>query len=269
MTTFRLRPAKPLQIPLFRSIATLFIAVAILSSCATTNNSYYFKTLKKATTISGFISNDLESKIRKGDNLGIIINSLSVEENAKFNSAGLLITEKGTLPGYLVKPDGTIRLYRFGNVKVEGLTRRELADKMQADLLPYLKEPIVNVTYLNHKVTVMGEVASPQVLNMPEEQMSLLDAIVLSGDVKESARRDDILVIRENGTQKQVKHINLENHSILTSPWYYVQPNDIVYVMPDINKTNTEEKRRRVQNTLSLAASGISLLIIILNRVVK
>lgn len=245
------------------------LALVILSSCAPTKNSYYFKTLQKDTTINGFISNDYESRIRKGDNLGITIGSLSPEENAKFNSAGLIVTEKGTVPTYMVQPDGTIKLYRFGNVKVEGFTRRELASKLIADLIPYLKEPIVNVTYLNHRVTVLGEVANPQVINMQDEQMSLIDVIVLSGDVKETARRDNIMVIREENNEKKIKHINLEDHSIFTSSWYYVQPNDIVYVLPDTKKTETEEKRRRLQTTLSLAASGASLLIIIIDRLTR
>lgn len=241
----------------------------MMASCATPKSSYYFRTLQKDTTLKGFINSDYESKIRPGDNLGIMITSLSPEENVKFNSAGLIVTERGTVPTYIVKPDGTIKLYRFGDVKVAGLTRRELANKLIPDLLPFLKEPIVNVTYLNHRVTVLGEVMRPQVLNMQDEQLSILDVIALSGDLKESARRDNILVIRETDNEKKVKHINLEDHSIFSSPWYYLQNNDIVYVMPDTERTATEEKRRRLQTTLSLVASGASLLIIILDRITR
>jgi polysaccharide export outer membrane protein len=252
------------------NLAFAMIMFALFAtSCATSKNSYYFKTLDKDTTIKGFIAGDYQSRIRSGDNLGITITSLSPEENLKFNSAGLIVTEKGTVPAYIVHPDGTIKLYRFGDVKVTGLTRRELADKLINDLKPYLKEPIVNVTYLNHRVTVMGEVANPQVINMQEEQMSLLDAIVMSGDLRENAKRNDILVIRQNGNEKKVKHVNLEDHSIFSSPWYYVQPDDIVYVMPDTERTATEEKRRNLQTTLSLVASAASLLIIIVDRIVR
>ncbi len=251
-----------------RFFALFFLSLAFLVSCTATRDTAYFKTLQKDTTITGFPGNHYESKIRPGDNLGITISSLSPEENAKFNSAGLIVTEKGTVPTYTVQADGTIKLYRFGDVKVSGLTRRELSAKMITDLLPYLKEPIVNVTFLNHRVTVMGEVATPQVINMPEEQVSLIDAIVMAGDMKENARRDKLLVIREMNNEKKIKHINLEDHSIFSSPWYYLQPNDIVYVMADTSKADKEEKKRRIQNTLSLAISGVSLLIIILNRVI-
>ena len=241
----------------------------LLSSCTQTKNSVYFKTIKKDTAISGFVAGDFEARIRKGDNLGITITSLNPEENNKFNSAGLIVTEKGTIPAYMVQPDGTIKLYRFGNVKVEGLTRREFANKLISDLLPFLKEPIVNVTFLNHRITVMGEVAKPQVISLQDEQMSLIDAIVLSGDIKEGGRKDHVMIIRETENEKQVKYINLEDQSIFKSPWYYLKANDIVYVMPDTEKLASEEKRRKLGTTLSFVASGVTLFIIILDRIIR
>jgi polysaccharide export outer membrane protein len=125
------------------------------------------------------------------------------------------------------------------------------------------------VQYLNRKITVLGEVQKPQVLNLPDEQMSLLDAIAYSGDVKEKANRADIMIIRENGTEKKIKHINLEDHSLFSSPWYYLQANDIVYVMADSKKRDDDERRRMLQTTFSLAASGVSLILIIINGFIK
>ena len=132
-----------------------------------------------------------------------------------------------------------------------------------------MKDPIVQVSFLNHKVTILGEVNKPQVLSLPEEQISLIDALVLSGDVTPNAKRSAITVIREEGNTKKVKHVNLEDNSLFSSPWYYVKPNDIILVSADNEKYVKEEKRRKLQTNLSLAASGITLLIIILDRVVK
>jgi len=146
------------------------------------------------------------------------------------------------------------------------MTRRELKDKIQKDIQPYLKDPVVNVSYLNHRITVLGEVNKPQVLQMPEEQMSLLEVLVSSGDVTPSARRDNILIIRETGNGKQFKRINLEDHSIFTSEWYYLQPDDVVYVEPNDKKLNEEKRNKRLQ-TVSMALSAISLALIILNRI--
>ena len=77
------------------------------------------------------------------------------------------------------------------------------------------------------------------------------------------------MIIREEKDTKTIKHLNLEDHSIFSSPWYYIQPNDIVYVLPDAEKYAKEEKRRKFQTNLSLAASLVSLAVIILNLILR
>lgn len=258
----------------FRTLFFLFSlpALLLLASCSSTRQGYYFKTLQKDTTIKNFVTSDFESKIVKGDKLSIQVTSLSPQEDILFNQSGNVAAASGPGSiggGYQVQQDGTVLLHRLGNVPVEGLTRKELSLKLQKELLPYMKEPIVNVNYLNHKVTILGEISHPQVLQMPEEPMNIIDVLVQSGDVTPNAQRNNIMIIRGEGSDKKVKHINLEDHSIFTSPWYYVQPNDIVYVFPDIKRAEKDENRRKLQTTLSLVASGVSLLIIILDRIIK
>ena len=108
-----------------------------------------------------------------------------------------------------------------------------------------MKEPIVQVNFLNHKVTVMGEVRTPQILNMPDEPLTIIDALILSGDVTANAKRNNIAIIREEGTERKVKHINLENNSIFSSPLYYLQPNDIILVSAETEKFEKEERRKK------------------------
>ncbi len=250
-----------------------FVLVSMLflfsfGSCTTTKNTSYFQTLLKDTSLSGLVNKDFDSKIIIGDNLGINISSLSMEEDVLFNK-GSLTGNTITSPGFLVDNDGNIFIHKIGLIKAAGNTRKELAAVIQKQLAPFLKDPIVIVQYLNHKITVMGEVVNPKVLNMPDEQMSLIDAIVLSGDVKENARRDNILLIREKGNEKIVKHINLSDHSIFSSPWYYVQPNDIIYVSPDFEKQAKKEKQLRFQANFGIILSTVSLLIIIIDRLIR
>jgi polysaccharide export outer membrane protein len=228
--------------------------------------------LQKDTILKNFVVNDFELKIVKGDRLSIAVSSMSTIDDAIFNaiaSSGAGAGNATSTGGYFVQQDGTVLLHRLGSIKVEGLTRRELSKKIESSLLPYLKDPIVQVNFLNHKLTLLGEVSKPQVLNLPEEQISIIDAIVLSGDITLIGKRNNITVIRENGTEKEVKHINLEDHSIFSSPWYYVKPNDIILVAADTEKYIKTEKRLKLQNTLSLVATGVSLALIILSRVVK
>ncbi|MFN0082668.1 MAG: polysaccharide biosynthesis/export family protein [Ferruginibacter sp.] len=254
------------------SILFFGILVLFISSCKVTKPSSYFTSLKKDTTLIGFVTGDFQLKIRKGDRLSINVSSLSTIEDALFNSAGASVsaTTSGTTGGgFTVQEDGTVLLHRLGAVKVAGLTRKELSTNLQAKLLAYMNEPIVQVNFLNHKVTILGEVSNPQVLPMPEEQLSVIDALVLSGDVTANAKRNNITIIREEGTEKKVKHINLEDNSIFSSPWYYVQPNDIILVSADTEKFVKEENRRKIQTNFSLLISGVSFLIIILDRVFK
>ena len=250
------------------TILMVFAVACLLNSCKTTKNAYYFKTLQKDTTLTGLVNKDLESKIIKGDNLAINITSLNREEDILYNT-GTTLTQGSTAGSFLVDLDGNITIHKLGQVKAAGYTRKELAVIIKTSLEIYLKDPIVIVQYLNHKVTVMGEVERPQVINMPDEQISIIDALVISGDVKQNARRDNIMVIREEGNEKKVKILNLENHSIFSSPWYYLQPNDIVYVIPDEEKRQREEKRARFQTNFTIISATISLLVIILDRVLR
>ena len=247
-------------------------SVTMMVSCKVTKPSAYFTNLKKDTTLTGFVTGDFELKIRKGDRLSISVSSLSSVEDALFNNAGAsgaTATAGTTGGGFTVQQDGSVLLHRLGSLQVAGLTRKELRTTLQEKLLAYMKEPIVQVNFLNHKITILGEVGNPQVLQLPEEQLSLIDALVLSGDVTANAKRNNITIIREEGTEKKVKHVNLEDNSIFSSPWYYVQPNDIILVSADTDKFVKEENKRKIQSTLSLVVSGISFLIIIVDRVFK
>lgn len=243
----------------------------MFASCTTPKNAYYFKTLPRDTSINTTINRLTESTIRKNDQLAITISSLNPEEDRVYNAAALSIagtTTSGGGNGYLVDANGNIQLHRLGSIHAEGMTRRELKNKIETDIKPYLKDPVVTVKYLNHRVTVIGEIAKPQVIPMPEERLSILEVLGTSGDVSLLGKRDNILIIRETEAGKQFKRINLEDHSIFTSEWYYLQPDDVVYVEPNDKKIK-DEKRARTQQTVSLAISGLSLAIIILDRILR
>ena len=254
----------------FYALSLCVMAAISFPSCTPTKNSYYFKTLPKDTRIDNTLNKVTESKIRKGDLLTINISSLNPAEDAVYNAAassavsGSLSLASGS--GYTVDINGNIQFHRLGIIHAEGMTRRELKEKVQKDLSPYLKDPIVTVHYANHRVTILGEVNKPQVLQMPEEQMTLLEVLGNSGDLNSIGRRDNILIIRETGNGKQFKRINLEDQSIFTSEWYYLQPDDVVYVEPSDKKIK-DEKRARIQQDISVALSGISLILIILSRI--
>lgn len=239
-----------------------------LCSCSSTRHYSYLKTIQKDTTIRNFVSNDFESKIQPGDKLNITVTSLSATEDEQFNKAAAPAVGEG-VGGFEVGPDGNVLLHRLGRVAVAGLTRRELAAKLEKDLLAYMKEPIVNVQYVNHKVTVIGAVSKPGIVVMPEEQLNIFEVLVKSGDIRAEGMKNRVMIVREEEKDKKVKLVNLEDHSIFNSPWYYLKPNDIVVVTEDYQAADKKERNQQLRTNLSLAASGISLIIIIADRVFR
>ena len=205
--------------------------------------------------MSALLSKDFNLRIRKNDMLFIGISSADALNSSLFmapqaSSAG---AAGATAPasGYLVDNLGQVEFPKLGRIKAEGLTRTELRDRLQKDLLPYLKDPVVTVKFLNQRITVIGEVLKPGVIMMPAEKMTLLEVLGQSGDLTVFGRRDNILIIREYEGTREFKRINLENNSLFTSPYYYLQPDDVVYVEPVKARYNTEEKQRTQSPTPS------------------
>ena len=260
---------------LFCIYSILLVVITAFSSCYVNKNFTYFKTLNKDTTINAYVLNFAESKIKKNDLVAINVSSLNAEIDANFNNSSKVSLAVATAnsqnsnPGYLVDEKGEINIHHLGYIKIEGLTLKELKLELEKDLQPFMKEPIVSIQYLNKKVTVMGEFNNPHVMNMTEDQMPLLDVIVNSGELKENANVKDIIIIRDSGSKKIVKHVNLEDHSIFSSEWYYVKTNDIVYVKKDTKLINKEERRQQVQTTFSLLASLLSIGVVIVNLLIK
>jgi polysaccharide export outer membrane protein len=255
---------------LLRGICLPALLALLLSACGTARQYTYLKNITKDTTIRNFVTNDFESKIVPGDQLSIKATSLSPAEDEQFNKAATAFggTETGGV-GYLVDKEGKVQLHRLGKVAVTGLTRRQLEEKLEADLLGYMKEPIVNVQYLNHKVTVMGAVGSPQVIQMPEEQLNIFEVLIKSGDITQTGMKNRVMVIREEDKDKKVRYLNLEDQAVFNNPWFYIKPNDIVYVPDDKTEEIKNEKRQRLTTTIALVTTAMSISLFVIDRIIR
>lgn len=245
------------------------IAIFIVLSCAackTTNQLSYFQTIPRDTVLQNTVSKNFNLKIRPGDLLSISITSASPDLSALFSSSPGSATADKEAPtaGYLVDKSGSIQLYKLGDVKLAGLTRDEAKEKLLKELSPYLKDPAVTVRFANFRVTVLGEVSKPGILPMTTDQITILEALGQSGDLTENAKRENVLVIRQTETGKEFRHLNLLDNTVFTSPYYYLQNEDVVYVEPDVKR-----KTARNTQTVSYVLSGISILSILLNRLIK
>ena len=239
--------------------ASVLFFIIFLSSCSNTKNTSYFQNIPKDTTLNNLVTKNLEPKIQVGDLLGITVASLSPENTALYNAPQ---NAEGPLLGYEVDAQGNIEFIKLGTLHVAGMTRKELKEKLQKDLTPFLAQSVVAVGFLNRHVTMMGAV-SPQVLPMPNANMTILDALAATGDIGDKGKTDNVLVIREKGNSKEFKRLNLTDESIFYSPYFYLQPNDIVYVQP------VKKKAENTTRIVGYVTSGLSLLIFIIDRIIK
>ena len=246
-------------------VLLICIFSGFLSSCKVYRPTYYFKEIKRDTVITGFLHNDLEMKIQKNDVLSIAVSSLNLGEDILYNRSA---SASEGISGFEVSLDGYIYMHKLGKTTVEGLTRRQLKNKLETELSPYLKDPIVTVNFSNHKLIVFGEKSS-QVVEMPEEKITLLEVMAKSGAVTPDSKLNNVMVIREKDNTKEFKHINLEDPSIFSSPWYYLQPNDIVVVKPNEEKIDSELKRTRLQLLYTTLLSGLTLVFLVIDRILR
>jgi len=252
---------------------TALIALCLLLSttaCVNTRTATYFNDVNDATISSN--TPVPESVIQKNDLLSISVSSLSPEASALFNSPNTSGVIGGTNPtpasGYLVSADGTIQFPILGSITAAGLTKEQLKQSLVNKLLDkqLLKDPIVSIRFLNFRVTVLGEVKNPTVVSVANEKISLLEAIGLAGDLTLYAKRDNVLVIREENGNKVLKRLNLNSNELLSSPYYYLKSNDVVYVEPNKARVATSG---RGQLWIPIVLSGLSLVVIAVDRIVK
>ncbi|WP_281542527.1 polysaccharide biosynthesis/export family protein [Maribacter aestuarii] len=217
------------------------------------------------------IGETLEPVLQKNDILSITVSSLNVEAAEMFNVANKTSTLNGAtngrpLPtsGYLIDQDGNIQFPFIGSIMAAGLTKKDLRQYITKELIirKLLLEPIVDVRYLNFKVSVLGEVNNPSVFTIPSEKVTLLEALGLAGDMTIYAQRDNVFLISENDGVKTTKRIDLTTDELFTSPNYYLKSNDIVYVQPNKRKvrttSNTPQWFTVILSSLSLAIIAIT-----------
>ncbi len=176
--------------------------------------------------------------IQKNDILSITVSSIDNVASEMFNMTNRSDMVKSTsnidilqTTGYLVNSNGDIRFLVLGLIKAEGLSKEQLADNIRKIIADrkLLVDPVIEVRHLNYKVTVLGEVNRPTLINVPDEKITLLQALGQAGDLTVYANRHNVLVIRTEGGKRIANRIDLNSNNLLTSPYYNLKPNDVVY----------------------------------------
>jgi polysaccharide biosynthesis/export protein len=253
-----------------RILIAVLLTALIATSCTSTQKTTYFFNMKDTTISAG--RDDYENIIPKNAILSIHVTSLNKEATEVFNLSNNFAISSSTsaganaqYSGYLVNADGFIQMPMLGSIKAAGLTKRQLKDNITNLLIDkkLLLDPVVNIRHLNFEVTVLGEVAKPTVVSVPSEKITLLKALGLAGDATIYARRENVMLIRETDGKKVIRRINLNDGSFLvSSPYYYLQPNDVIYVESDENRVASVSRKRVILPSVLSAMSIIALVIV-------
>jgi polysaccharide export outer membrane protein len=209
----------------------------LFSSCATREKVVYFNESAAAGT-QAYTSPTLES----GDFISIFITcndpALAVPYNLPSNAAPQTINNgyENGIPaqlGYLIDDKGEIVLPVLGSAKLAGMTRNEACEMLRNKLRAYLENPVVHIRILNFKITVLGDVKKPGTFQVPNERITLLEAIGLAGDLNITGVRNNVLVVRNEGGKSVQYRVDLTQASLLQSPVYFLKQNDVVYIEPN------------------------------------
>ena len=242
----------------------IFLLVAIFSSCSDSRKIAYFNDANDSTSVPSMST--FEPQIQKKDIISIRVTSMNNPADIVYNMANqpLSATSLQTA-GYLVGEDGMIQFPDLGSIQAEGLTQKQLSNNIRRMLIDkqLLLDPIVTIRYLNFRVTVLGEVNHPGVITVPSEQISILEALGSAGDLTIYGLRDNVKLIRQVGENRIIKTLDLNSTSLLSSPYFYLKTNDILYVEPA--KTKIAATDRTLQ-LLPIVFSGLSLFTLLLLR---
>lgn len=220
-----------------------FFVSLLIFSCAPRKKMVYFQ-----GDLNGLeISRNYNPVFHTDDLLSITVMGMDAETAKPFNlpSTGTPNTVGGYsqgIPapaGYLVDLDGNIDFPYIGKIKVAGLSRNVFIDSLKMKLKPYLTNPNILVRILNFKVTVLGEVHYPGSFTIPNERITLPEAIGLAGDLLISGKRKNVMVIRDEQGKKTKYNVDLTSKELFSSPVYYLNQNDVIYVEPNQTKLNS------------------------------
>jgi polysaccharide export outer membrane protein len=247
------------------------LSVGLLTSCKPNKDLIYLNNITDQEEQTGLPGPVPVYLVKTADNLYIDIQTTDPEINVLFNPTKGLGTTGGTqqnfgqessqyLNGFLVDIEGNVNLPIIGKVAVAGMSLPQVQDAVQLSADEYLKEAVVRVRLLSFKVTVMGEVKSPGVYYNYSDNLTILEGISLANGETDYSSIKKVLVLRPTPSGSQSYRLDLTNKSFLASPAFFLQPNDVVYVEPDKNKSV------KINAPMySLFLSTVSTLILVLN----
>ena len=261
-----------------KKLLFFLLIISLVTSCKPKQNMIYMSNNNFQQEVSQARYEGL--RIQEGDMLEIIVTALDDLAVKPFNRTTMQKTgEEGNAGGnarlgdnqYQVTSDGYISFPVLGNVYCKGMTKQQLKTELDSRLKQYLTDPVVTVRHLNFNISILGDVGSPGQKTSSTERLNIFQALALAGDMRDSANRTNVKLIRysEESGKDITYTLDLSEASIVNSPYYYLQQNDILYVEPDKNKqiaANTTNPNRGLFLQLMGVVLGLVTFVIALAR---
>lgn len=259
-----------------KKLLFFLLIISLVTSCKPKQNMIYMSNNNFQQEVSQARYEGL--RIQEGDMLEIIVTALDDLAVKPFNRTTMQKTgEEGNAGArlgdnqYQVTSDGYIPFPVLGNVYCKGMTKQQLKTELDSRLKQYLTDPVVTVRHLNFNISILGDVGSPGQKTSSTERLNIFQALALAGDMRDSANRTNVKLIRysEESGKDITYNLDLSEASIVNSPYYYLQQNDILYVEPDKNKqiaANTTNPNRGLFLQLMGVVLGLVTFVIALAR---
>jgi polysaccharide export outer membrane protein len=223
-----------------------FSIFLFITSCAKSKDYIYFQYINKNETKTNSTTN-YDPKFKVDDLLGITVYCNDENSNKLFNLPVLTSSSYNrgytngnpAMSGYLVDKNGDIDFPLTGKIHVAELSRTQTIELIEKKLAEFVNKPIINISIQNYKITVLGEVKNPGTFLIPNERITILEALGLAGDLTITGKRTNILLIREENNQRSEHRINITSNELLNSEYYYLNQNDVIYIEPNKAKINS------------------------------
>ncbi|MBP0902461.1 polysaccharide biosynthesis/export family protein [Mariniflexile gromovii] len=254
------------MIRLFKTnqLVVFFIAL-FLTSCTTKKDVVYFQNAKSFETIVD--TDTFKAKLKTGDVISIYVSTLDQTVTQPYNIV-IQSGNGGQLIDYLIDSEGNIDYPVLGKIKLAGLTIEDAKElfKKKFSEGQLLKDPVVMIRFVNFRITVAGEVASPGVYPVSGERISILEALGMAGDLTIKGRRDNVLVVRDFNGAKTYTRIDLTSKEVFNSPVYYLTQNDYVYVEPNNSSISNASGDSRVSTIITITSFILTTALIFVTR---
>lgn len=236
----------------------LFLAILICSigsSCTSPKQFIYFNDLNPGTRVDTVTHRNIV-EVAPGDILQITISTIDRDMSQMLNPTTSGVTGNVPVaPGYVVDSIGMIEIPLTGKIHVAGYTTAEVNDVVKSAVSRTVKNAFVSTRLLNFRISVLGAVNRPGTFNITNESVTILEAISLAGDLAVTARRDNLLLIRENDKKREYINIDLNDSKTLGSPYFYLTNRDVLYVKPEANRIVTSSTGFQILPTIFGALS--------------